>query len=47
LLRRTRISGVLIQLQLDQGPPQQRSFTRGPRREREGVKRTERRKPRS
>ncbi|MFG3620019.1 DEAD/DEAH box helicase [Nocardia sp. NPDC047654] len=46
-LRRTRISGVLIQLQLDQGPPQQRSFTRGPRREREGVKRTERRKPRS
>jgi ATP-dependent RNA helicase DeaD len=46
-LRGTRISGVLIQLQLDQGPPQQRSFTRGPRREREGVKRTERRKPRS
>ncbi|WP_406265329.1 DEAD/DEAH box helicase [Nocardia sp. NBC_00881] len=46
-LRRTRIGGVLIQLQLDQGPPQQRSFTRGPRRERDGVKRTERRKPRS
>ncbi|MGK8501175.1 DEAD/DEAH box helicase [Nocardia asiatica] len=46
-LRRTRISGVLIQLQLDQGPPQHRSFTRGPRREREGVKRPERRKPRS
>ncbi|WP_330228741.1 DEAD/DEAH box helicase [Nocardia sp. NBC_00508] len=46
-LRRTRISGVLIQLQLDSGPPQHRSFTRGPRREREGVKRPERRKPRS
>ncbi|MEU4345102.1 DEAD/DEAH box helicase [Nocardia sp. NPDC023852] len=46
-LRRTRIGGVLIQLQLDQGPPQQRSFTRGPRRERDGAKRTERRKPRS
>ncbi|WP_174184494.1 DEAD/DEAH box helicase [Nocardia barduliensis] len=46
-LRRTRISGVLIQLQLDQGPPQHRPFARGPRREREGVKRPERRKPRS
>ncbi|WP_327109907.1 DEAD/DEAH box helicase [Nocardia sp. NBC_01730] len=46
-LRRTRIGGVLIQLQLDQGPPQQRSFSRGPRRERDGAKRTERRKPRS
>ncbi|MFR9751121.1 DEAD/DEAH box helicase [Nocardia sp. 004] len=46
-LRRTRISGVLIQLQLDQGPPQHRSFSRGQRREREGAKRPERRKPRS
>ncbi|MGO4614942.1 DEAD/DEAH box helicase [Nocardia sp. 2YAB30] len=46
-LRRTRIGGVLIQLQLDQGPPQQRSFSRGPRRDRDGAKRTERRKPRS
>ncbi|MEU2035738.1 DEAD/DEAH box helicase [Nocardia amamiensis] len=46
-LRRTRISGVLIQLQLDSGPPQHRSFSRGQRREREGVKRPERRKPRS
>ncbi|MBF6218091.1 DEAD/DEAH box helicase [Nocardia abscessus] len=46
-LRRTRISGVLIQLQLDQGPPQHRPFSRGPRRERDAVKRPERRKPRS
>ncbi|MBF6452257.1 DEAD/DEAH box helicase [Nocardia cyriacigeorgica] len=46
-LRRTRISGQLIQLQLDQGPPGQRSFTRGPRRERDSGKRYERRKPRS
>ncbi|MGQ4616316.1 DEAD/DEAH box helicase [Nocardia sp. R7R-8] len=46
-LRRTRISGVLIQLQLDQGPPQHRTFSRGQRREREGGKRPERRKPRS
>ncbi|MGK8522371.1 DEAD/DEAH box helicase [Nocardia asteroides] len=46
-LRRTRISGVLIQLQLDQGPPQHRTFTRGQRRDREGVKRPERRKPRA
>ncbi|TLF75927.1 DEAD/DEAH box helicase [Nocardia cyriacigeorgica] len=46
-LRRTRISGQLIQLQLDQGPPGQRSFTRGPRRDRDPGKRYERRKPRS
>lgn len=46
-LRRTRISGQLIQLQLDQGPPGQRSFARGPRRERDSGKRYERRKPRS
>ncbi|WP_454200073.1 DEAD/DEAH box helicase [Nocardia sp. Marseille-Q1738] len=46
-LRRTRISGVLIQLQLDQGAPQHRTFSRGQRREREGAKRPERRKPRS
>ncbi|MFD8249449.1 DEAD/DEAH box helicase [Nocardia sp. NPDC059691] len=46
-LRRTRISGVLIQLQLDQGAPQHRTFSRGQRREREGGKRPERRKPRS
>ncbi|WP_280232630.1 DEAD/DEAH box helicase [Nocardia cyriacigeorgica] len=46
-LRSTRISGVLIQLQLDQGPPGQRSFTRGPRRDRDAGKRFERRKPRS
>ncbi|MCP2316200.1 ATP-dependent RNA helicase CsdA [Nocardia amikacinitolerans] len=46
-LRRTRISGVLIQLQLDQGPPSHRSFTRGPRRDRDAGKRPERRKPRS
>ncbi|WP_028477261.1 DEAD/DEAH box helicase [Nocardia sp. CNY236] len=46
-LRRTRISGVLIQLQLDPGPPQQRTFSRGQRRDREGGKRAERRKPRS
>ncbi|APE36623.1 ATP-dependent RNA helicase [Nocardia mangyaensis] len=46
-LRRTRISGVLIQLQLDQGPPAQRLNSRGPRRDREARPRTERRKPRS
>ncbi|GAA5041891.1 DEAD/DEAH box helicase [Nocardia callitridis] len=46
-LRRTRISGQLIQLQLDSGPPGGGSFTRGPRRDRDGGKRTERRKPRS
>ncbi|MBH0775835.1 DEAD/DEAH box helicase [Nocardia bovistercoris] len=46
-LRRTRISGVLIQLQLDQGPPQHRSFSRGPRPDRGFAKRGERRKPRS
>ncbi|MBF6210924.1 DEAD/DEAH box helicase [Nocardia puris] len=46
-LRRTRISGVLIQLQLDSGPPSHRPFTRGPRRDRDGGKRPERRKPRS
>ncbi|TLG14278.1 DEAD/DEAH box helicase [Nocardia cyriacigeorgica] len=46
-LRRTRISGQLIQLQLDSGPPGQRSFTRGPRRDRDPGKRYERRKPRS
>ncbi|WP_228784531.1 DEAD/DEAH box helicase [Nocardia cyriacigeorgica] len=46
-LRRTRISGQLIQLQLDQGPPGQRSFSRGPRRDRDAGKRYERRKPRS
>ncbi|ATL72288.1 DEAD/DEAH box helicase [Nocardia terpenica] len=44
-LRRTRISGVLIQLQLDQGPPAHRPLSRGPRRD--GGKRTERRKPRA
>lgn len=44
-LRGTRISGVLIQLQLDEGPS--RSLPRGPRRDREGGKRQERRKPRS
>ncbi|MGF6883375.1 ATP-dependent RNA helicase DeaD [Nocardia sp. GAS34] len=44
-LRRTRISGILIQLQLDQGPPGQRSTARGPRRGE--PKRFERRKPRS
>lgn len=46
-LRRTRIGGVLIQLQLDHGPPPNRSLPRGPRRDREGGKRQERRKPRS
>ncbi|MFI9509310.1 DEAD/DEAH box helicase [Nocardia sp. NPDC052566] len=46
-LRRTRISGVLIQLTPDQGPPGQRAMTRGPRREFSGGKRPERRKPRS
>lgn len=46
-LRRTRISGVLIQLTPDQGPPGQRSFSRGPRREGGTGKRPERRKPRS
>ncbi|UGT64167.1 DEAD/DEAH box helicase [Nocardia asteroides] len=45
-LRRTRISGVLIQLQLDHGSPQHRAMPRGPRRE--GPWRApERRKPRS
>ncbi|WP_067893315.1 DEAD/DEAH box helicase [Nocardia vaccinii] len=43
-LRRTRISGVLIQLQLDQGPPGHRPLARGPRRE---PKRFDRRKPRA
>ncbi|WP_054811828.1 DEAD/DEAH box helicase [Nocardia arizonensis] len=46
-LRRTRISGVLIQLQLDQGAPQHRAFSRGPRTDRGAAKRGERRKPRS
>ncbi|MGW5450898.1 DEAD/DEAH box helicase [Nocardia sp. NPDC003979] len=46
-LRRTRISGVLIQLQPDQGPPSQRLNARGPRRDREARPRTERRKPRT
>ncbi|WP_227980295.1 DEAD/DEAH box helicase [Nocardia spumae] len=44
-LRRTRISGVLIQLQLDQGPPSHRAMPRGPRRE--GGRKYDRRKPRS
>jgi ATP-dependent RNA helicase DeaD len=44
-LRSTRISGVLIQLQLDQGAPGHRSIGRGPRRD--GPKRQDRRKPRS
>jgi ATP-dependent RNA helicase DeaD len=44
-LRRTRISGVLIQLQLDQGAPSHRSLSRGPRRE--GPRKYDRRKPRS
>ncbi|MGW0004227.1 DEAD/DEAH box helicase [Nocardia grenadensis] len=44
-LRSTRISGVLIQLQLDQGPPGHRFIGRGPRRD--GPKRQDRRKPRS
>ncbi|MBF6174560.1 DEAD/DEAH box helicase [Nocardia blacklockiae] len=43
-LRRTRISGVLIQLQPDQGPPGQRTLSRGPRRD---NRRPDRRKPRS
>ncbi|MCM6775784.1 DEAD/DEAH box helicase [Nocardia sp. CDC159] len=43
-LRRTRISGQLIQLQLDQGPPNHRTLTRGHRRD---NKRPERRKPRA
>lgn len=43
-LRRTRISGVLIQLQPDQGPPGQRTLGRGPRRP---ERRPDRRKPRS
>ncbi|GAB2642444.1 DEAD/DEAH box helicase [Nocardia goodfellowii] len=46
-LRRTRISGQLIQLQLDDGGPQARSYNRGPRPDRAPAKRTERRKPRS
>ncbi len=44
-LRRTRISGQLIQLQLDQGPPGHRPISRGYRRE--PNKRNDRRKPRS
>lgn len=44
-LRGTRISGVLIQLQPDPGPPTHRGVGRGPRRD--GGKRQERRKPRS
>nr|WP_051162952.1 DEAD/DEAH box helicase [Nocardia brevicatena] len=44
-LRGTRISGVLIQLQPDPGPPVHRGLGRGPRRD--GGKRQERRKPRS
>ncbi|WP_194815255.1 DEAD/DEAH box helicase [Nocardia sp. XZ_19_385] len=44
-LRRTRISGQLIQLTLDDGGPQ-RSYSRGPRPDRAPAKRTERRKPR-
>ncbi|WP_067817338.1 DEAD/DEAH box helicase [Nocardia inohanensis] len=43
-LARTRISGQLIQLQLDQGPPGQRSTIRAPRRE--GKRPDQRRKPR-
>ncbi|MFI1911635.1 DEAD/DEAH box helicase [Nocardia sp. NPDC020380] len=47
-LSRTRISGQLIQLQLDSGPPGQRPLTRTPRREFRGEnKRFDRRKPRS
>ena len=46
-LRRTRISGVLIQLTPDQGAPAQRLNARGPRRDREARPRTERRKPRT
>ncbi|MEC3916613.1 DEAD/DEAH box helicase [Nocardia sp. CDC160] len=47
-LSRTRISGQLIQLQLDQGPPGQRSMSRAPRREfRDSKPRYERRKPRA
>ncbi|MEV4235947.1 MULTISPECIES: DEAD/DEAH box helicase [unclassified Nocardia] len=46
-LRRTRISGQLIQLQLDSGAPSARPFRAGPRRDRDGGKRPERRKPRS
>ncbi|MFI6868690.1 DEAD/DEAH box helicase [Nocardia sp. NPDC050406] len=48
-LRRTRISGQLIQLQLDSGPPGQRSFARAPHRRdtRDGKPRYERRKPRA
>ena len=44
-LRRTRIGGQLIQLQLDPGPPGgHRSISRGPRRD---TRRPDRRKPRS
>ncbi|GAB0105863.1 DEAD/DEAH box helicase [Nocardia sp. JMUB6875] len=47
-LARTRISGQLIQLQLDQGPPGQRAMSRAPRREfRDSKPRYERRKPRA
>ncbi|WP_282779433.1 MULTISPECIES: DEAD/DEAH box helicase [unclassified Nocardia] len=44
-LRRTRISGQLIQLQLDSGPPGHRPLSRTPRRD--GGKRFDRRKPRA
>ncbi|MBF6131863.1 DEAD/DEAH box helicase [Nocardia otitidiscaviarum] len=44
-LRRTRISGQLIQLQLDSGPPGHRPLSRAPRRD--GGKRFDRRKPRA
>jgi ATP-dependent RNA helicase DeaD len=46
-LRRTRISGQLIQLTPDYGPPGQRPFNRAPRREGASSKRPERRQPRS
>ncbi|NNH69743.1 DEAD/DEAH box helicase [Nocardia uniformis] len=47
-LRRTRISGQLIQLQLDSGPPGMRPMNRGPRRDtRDGKPRYERRQPRA
>ncbi|MFE7799920.1 DEAD/DEAH box helicase [Nocardia sp. NPDC057440] len=46
-LRRTRISGQLIQLTPDYGPPGQRPFNRAPRREGAAGKRPERRQPRS
>ncbi|MBO0854398.1 MAG: DEAD/DEAH box helicase [Nocardia sp.] len=46
-LRRTRISGVLIQLQRDPGPPGHRPIGRGGRREGGGPRKFDRRKPRS